>query len=348
MEQLIDIFRFFTISQLLLQCILFWRARKKWPRSWVAAFLSVSVMGYLLADWNALEGHALFQVALLPTFCLPFSFWLFSRSLFDDDFRVRPWWFGLLLVVVVVDYGINWQCMGAFISFPGVENRLLQLLHYIMGLVFVILAIVEATKNQQDDLVLTRLRFRHLFLLLSAIMIGLTLLTELAFLNTSLPLFLELLQKIAIFGLSLFFTIKLLEAQHDFFPIQDLKATLPSETIINPALVQHLTQLMEKEEIYREEGLSIRQLAQKMEVKEYKLRQAINQQLGFRNFNAFLNTYRIQAACEILADPKKQDLTVLEIAFSLGYNSLAPFNKSFKQITGMTPTEWRKKVKLES
>lgn len=342
MEPLIDIFRFFAISQLLLQCLLFWRARERWSRSWVAAFLCVSVMGYLLADWNPLEGHALFQVALLPTFCLPFSFWLFSRSVFDDDFRVQPWWFVVLFVVVVVDYGINWQCMGSFVLFPGVENRLLQLLHYIMGLVFVILAIVEVTKNRQDDLVESRLHFRYLFLLLSASIIALTLLTELAFLNTFLPSFLELLQKIAIFGLSLFFTIKLSEPKYDFFPIPDSMAIPPKEVLIDPTLLKHLTLLMEKEEVYREEGLSIRKLAQKMEVKEYKLRQVINKHLGFRNFNAYLNTHRIEAACTILAHPEKQDLTILEIAFSLGYNSLAPFNKSFKQITGMTPTEWRK------
>lgn len=118
-------------------------------------------------------------------------------------------------------------------------------------------------------------------------------------------------QLIAIFGLSLFFTIKLSEPQYDFSPIPVSMVIPQKEVLIDPALLKHLTVLMEKEEVYREEGLSIRKLAQKMEVKEYKLRQTINQHLGFRNFNAYLNTHRIEAVCRILAHPEKQNFLKL-------------------------------------
>ena len=99
---------------------------------------------------------------------------------------------------------------------------------------------------------------------------------------------------------------------------------------------------MGNEQAWRTEGLTIRLLSEKMGVKEYRLRQAINQHLGYRNFNDYLNGYRIREACAVLSDPSKKELTVLEISYPLGYASLAPFNKAFKDTTGMTPTEWRK------
>ena len=51
---------------------------------------------------------------------------------------------------------------------------------------------------------------------------------------------------------------------------------------------------------------------------------------------------RVVEEFELLKDASKKEMTVLEIAFQLGYNSLAPFNKAFKAQTGVTPTEWRR------
>jgi AraC-like DNA-binding protein len=75
---------------------------------------------------------------------------------------------------------------------------------------------------------------------------------------------------------------------------------------------------------------------------EYRLRRLINGELGFRNFNDFLNQYRVNEACEVLSDPSQNRKTVLEIAYSLGYQSIGPFNKAFKELTGTTPTAFRK------
>ena len=93
---------------------------------------------------------------------------------------------------------------------------------------------------------------------------------------------------------------------------------------------------------YREEKLSIGALAAQLGVPEYKLRRVINQQLGHRNFNAFLNGYRIADAKRALADPAMADVPVLTIAMDAGFQSLGPFNRAFKADTGMTPTEFRR------
>jgi len=320
------------------------RSKVRREQAWATAFLCLCVIGYLLADWDDIHRSTFFYGALVFTFCVPFSFWLFSKTLFDDEFQFKRWWWGILAGVITMEYLIHLQCNHLLLPLTDEENVIFQLLHYALAFVFIILAIVEAAKNKVDDLVVERFQFRNIFLALCASAIALTLLTELAFLNTSPPMVLELFQKIFIYAIGLLFALQILGAKVGFYKLEETKASSSVTPELDQQMIMELTRLMEEEEIYLTEGLSIRQLAEKMSVKEYKLRQTINQQLGFANFNAFLNTYRIQAACDILADKQRQDLTILEIAFQLGYNSLAPFNKSFKQMTGTTPTKWRKRA----
>jgi AraC-like DNA-binding protein len=68
----------------------------------------------------------------------------------------------------------------------------------------------------------------------------------------------------------------------------------------------------------------------------------INEGLGHRNFNAFLNRYRIDEAKAALADPSQKDVPVLTIAMDAGFQSIGPFNRAFKADTGVTPTEFRR------
>jgi AraC-like DNA-binding protein len=89
-------------------------------------------------------------------------------------------------------------------------------------------------------------------------------------------------------------------------------------------------------------GLTIGDLAERLGEHEYKVRQLINARLGFRNFGAFLNHYRVRDARQVLADPGQKHLGVAEVAYRFGYSSLGPFNRAFKEIVGQTPTEYRK------
>jgi len=95
--------------------------------------------------------------------------------------------------------------------------------------------------------------------------------------------------------------------------------------------------------LYREAGLTIAMLAKKLNLPEYRLRAFIHKQLGFRNFNAMLHQYRIEDASEALADKASHNVPVLTIALSVGYQSITPFNNAFRQIKGVTPSEYRKR-----
>jgi AraC-like DNA-binding protein len=133
----------------------------------------------------------------------------------------------------------------------------------------------------------------------------------------------------------------------DLFP-RATSAPLPTEAPARDAdpaarkLVDRLTALMAVERLYRQEGLTIGTLASRLGIPEYRLRRLINQRLGYRNFNAFLNSYRIGEAKAALADPGQAEVPITTIALDAGFQSLGPFNRAFKTDTGLTPSEYRR------
>src|SRR5581483_5783410 len=108
------------------------------------------------------------------------------------------------------------------------------------------------------------------------------------------------------------------------------------------ALLAALRHAMEHDRLYRAEGLSIGVLATKLGTPEHRLRRLINRQLGYRNFNAFLNGYRLADVTAALADPAQEAVPILTIALDAGFQSLGPCNRAFKAETGLTPSEFRR------
>ncbi|NOR28448.1 MAG: helix-turn-helix domain-containing protein [Lutibacter sp.] len=62
-----------------------------------------------------------------------------------------------------------------------------------------------------------------------------------------------------------------------------------------------------------------------------------------KTFVNFLIDIRIGNACKLLA--KNNDLNITEISYKSGFNNLANFNRKFKAIKGVTPSEYRKNIK---
>lgn len=125
----------------------------------------------------------------------------------------------------------------------------------------------------------------------------------------------------------------------------DIRLSTQGEAV-EPALIARIQAAMAAE-IWREEGLTIGALAGKLAVPEHRLRRAINQGLGFRNFSSFINGARIEAACASLTDPAKMNTTVLEIAYDVGFSSMGPFNRAFRAEIGQSPTQYRRMGRLE-
>jgi AraC-like DNA-binding protein len=66
----------------------------------------------------------------------------------------------------------------------------------------------------------------------------------------------------------------------------------------------------------------------------------INQRFH-KNFNDFINDYRIEEAKKMLGHKKTRDYKLLTIAYEVGFNSKTTFNVVFKKKVGMTPSQYR-------
>lgn len=108
--------------------------------------------------------------------------------------------------------------------------------------------------------------------------------------------------------------------------------------------IASLESFMRHELPYREEGLTIAALALRLRLPEHRLRRLINQGLGFRNFNDFLNSWRLSEVEAALLDPNQAQVPIATIALDAGFGSLGPFNRAFKAKTGLTPTAFRERA----
>ena len=98
---------------------------------------------------------------------------------------------------------------------------------------------------------------------------------------------------------------------------------------------------MKERKPYLEEDITLKNLAEELSIQPYHLSIIINERLH-QNFFNFINTYRIEEVINKLSDPAESNKNILNIAFESGFNSKSSFNIAFKNITGMTPTEYKK------
>lgn len=101
-----------------------------------------------------------------------------------------------------------------------------------------------------------------------------------------------------------------------------------------------LKDYMAQNEPYLDPSLTIQELANQINMPARDLSVLINHHMD-QHFFDFVNEYRIQKAMNILKNPSKKDLTILEILYEVGFNSKSSFNTSFKKYTQKTPTAYR-------
>ena len=252
-------------------------------------------------------------------------------ELFEDDFKIRPW------QAAFVIFSIASHFMG------GLHVAFNTICHVTSLMIYAYLFYITIS-TRSHDLVHARCMFR-LWFMGGAAMAGLTFTTaHWIYGDFGLPDWYYIFKATVLLVLTIIFAYWALKVREHVWALPQNFAMKQPEALA-PAEVALLTKLQAsmKEDIWREEGLTIRKLAETLEAPEHRLRKVINQGLGYRNFAAFVNEHRIGAACEVLADPIKADVPVITIAYEVGYASLGPFNRAFKDIVGESPTEYRKR-----
>lgn len=267
-------------------------------------------------------------------------FWLFTRALFDEAFKLR-WWHGLVWAAVAAFSFVN--CLW-IAPVTGGSGRLSIIAINLIALGFIILAVAQTIASWSSDLVERRRGVRVFIVGAAALYGGLNAILQILWSRggTEITNTVNSAALAAVVAAISFVMMRVDGA--DLFPVQS--AVQPDPVVADSGadrkLVDALMRLMADERIYRHENISIGTLATKLKIPEYRLRRLINQRLGYRNFNVFLNAHRIAEAKAALADPSQAEVPVITIAMDAGFQSLGPFNRAFKATTGVTPSEYRR------
>ncbi|MBR0850413.1 AraC family transcriptional regulator [Bradyrhizobium diazoefficiens] len=271
-------------------------------------------------------------------------FWLFTRALFDDEFRLR-WWHGLLwaLVTAFSFAGCVWIAPSGHVRFSVTMINLI-----VLG--FIALAVAQTVSSWAADLVERRRRVRVFMVCAVALYGGLNALLQIVVAGSDAGDAANAINFGVLACIVAFIAPAMMRVDAaDLFPvtIESAPAIAPGEPVAaedaaDQKLIDALMRLMADERVYRQENVTIGVLATRLKIPEYRLRRLINQRLGYRNFNVFLNNHRIEEAKAALADPAQAEVPVITIAMDAGFQSLGPFNRAFKAVTGVTPTEYRR------
>jgi AraC-like DNA-binding protein len=108
-----------------------------------------------------------------------------------------------------------------------------------------------------------------------------------------------------------------------------------------------LLKYMETKRPYLDVDLTIQDVAESLNIPRHYLTQVINEKLN-KNFYQFINEYRVEEVKNLLKDKDYQKYTMTAIAYEAGFNSKSSFNNVFKEITGMTPSQYKEKHEFDS
>jgi TolB-like protein/AraC-like DNA-binding protein len=121
-----------------------------------------------------------------------------------------------------------------------------------------------------------------------------------------------------------------------------------SKSLMAAAEVNHYTDiledLMQNEHQYLDTSLTLRTLADTINLHPNKLSWLLNERLE-KNFNDYVNSYRLKDFQRKAIDPQYSHLTLLGLAYESGFTSKSVFNEFFRKNTGVTPKAWLKKQK---
>jgi AraC-like DNA-binding protein len=335
----------FSFSQVLLCALLLLPQHKKNPSIRLFIILMLCVACYLLRDIppSLAPYSLLWWLEKLGGNALPGVFWLVSLSVFADHIVLKRWQYVLAsstlviplsVIVISLLLGVNvneFSLLGILLKYGAMMLELGLILH----------ALIIAIQHWRDDLVQERRYIRGGVITLSAFYIFMVIFAS-QLLNLQwlvLDVVISVVMTLLVTGINfLLFGLR----DNSLFGSRVQTASLPQEKVPSKSLVKVLN-AMEQDKLYRQEGITIASFAKHLAIHEYKLRQLINGELNYRNFNDFLNFYRTQEVSENLICIDTQNTPVLTLALESGFRSLSSFNKAFKASYGLTPTEYRKK-----
>lgn len=110
------------------------------------------------------------------------------------------------------------------------------------------------------------------------------------------------------------------------------------------SIIQTCDQIMSNEELYLRTDLTLTSLSKRLDQRAHDVSLAINSQKGV-NFFDYVNAFRVEKARALLIDQANDKYTIEHIGELSGYSSKATFFRSFKKLTGQTPSSFQKEAR---
>ena len=271
------------------------------------------------------------------------------HSIFRDGGRLPPPLLAVWAVQMSLEEPLEWMAPSAWeAAQPYAAFVLYEVVPSALQIVMLGFALVWALRESDADLVEARRKTRAVLVTVSVGHIVLALLVErLALQIWALPIdvYFSVHAGVTALGLLLSGAIVLLLLRPDSArfvdPLRPAPVATAAEVSRHASDVARIRVAFESEHVYRRMGLTVGALAEHLKIPEYRLRSLIHGDLGYRNFNTLLHHYRVAEVSEALADPAHDGKPVLTLALSAGYQSITPFNRAFRALKGMTPTQFR-------
>lgn len=325
----------------------------------IAVALMAGLIGYLLAQTFIIKGQKSLFSFLVLTFALanPALIWLLAMALFRERFVPLAWHIVLSIGSIVIGLLFAFDAPSWLIHDAALVRLLDKFFPEVIALALGIMSIIEAQRDARHDLVLPRRQLRIGMMTTIAVYAVAVAIVEVGLGQEQPPRSLEVLHAfgllmvaglsgLAIYkhGAALFSVSEPSPHRPDLPDPPDPSTSEPApdavDTEVDP-LNARLDQWI-SEGGFIEPGLTVAKLAAQLGTQEHKLRKRLNSELGFRNFRDFLHQHRIREACKRLEAPDADSVSILSLSIDLGYRSLATFNRAFKTITGVNPSEYRK------
>jgi len=321
------------------------------------ALLTVMVLTFNLAD-NSREHFTFIAIFISSTQALLFTFTLIT--LINPNFvkfknllkHIAPYLiFSILYLISNTIYDdpilTSLKDVPQYLNNPTIWIRLLFLVYYAFQLIcYTILFITEAKKYNEElldyfsEVVQLKMKWVKIAYY-TALAVGI-----LAMVSNFFPKQFDWIVTI-IFAFFYFgFAQEYIKYNKVFEVIEPaLKAPIIEASIPQPRIViktdwEHFKQKVLSQKYYREPGITIEDIANKLNIGRTTLSNMINREEGV-NFNTWINRLRIEEAKQLLIE--NPDYTIAIISEIVGYTEQANFSRQFKQIAGETPLLWRKK-----
>lgn len=126
--------------------------------------------------------------------------------------------------------------------------------------------------------------------------------------------------------------------QYTPFTTTDHEANLGEE---DRSLFGHIDRQIRENGFHRDPDLTSPDLARKLQMSRSRLAELIKERTGL-NFNAFINTYRVQEAMHLLSDPQSHFESIERVMEMCGFRSRSVFYTAFERTTGMSPAQFRR------